>query len=156
MKNIILSGLLLFSSATFSQIISNLECGWNYHYDVGGNRIARVFVNCTPSSHLVPSASDTTDAMAVVAGIENDTLANVDIFTLYPNPTKDAFNLEFNNALDNAEVTVRSNTGQLVYSQKVSGTAINIDLSGQAASTYHVVVIRNANQQYTKSVVKVD
>ena len=154
MKKVILFGLSFISYSAFSQL-SNLECGWNYHYDTGGNRVARVYVNCgspPPNSQLV--ASDDSTATAV-AGL-NDTLANVDIVTLYPNPTKGTFNLEFNNALENAEVTVTNNNGQLVYSQKASGTAINIDLSGQAASTYHVVVIRNATKKYTKSVVKLD
>lgn len=152
--------LLISSSDVYAQTpnpATSLGCGWSYYYDGAGNRIARVYVNCGPPPPRT-GKTDETDSTATIAidSAKNDLLAEIDIVTLFPNPTRDVFKIEFNNALDDADITVTNNEGRLVYREKVSGGLLTVDLSGQAASTYHVVVRRNANKVYRKTVVKIE
>lgn len=140
-KNIILLCALLMSSGTvFAQIIpvATLDCGWNYIYDNAGNRKARVYsnFNCPPSS----GKTDETE---------------IDIVTLYPNPTNGNFQIEFNKELDNAEVIVIDNSGKLLLREFHSGLTVPLDLSGKAAGVYHVTV-RHGDKYKSKSVVKVE
>ncbi len=155
-KFFILIGMLLIGGSSYAQTSAILDCGWSYYYDNAGNRTARLFRNCNrPPQAGKTDETDSTTTM-VADSTKIDVLEEIDIVTLYPNPTRDAFKIEFNNALDNADITVTNNEGRLVYREKASGTFLTIDLSGQAASTYHVVVRRNADKVYRKTVVKID
>jgi len=133
----ILISVILLSSDVFSQT-PMLECGWNYYYDNAGNRTARLYYNCNSPSREA----------------EDSVIAEIDVVTLYPNPTNGEVHIEFSQELENAEVIVSDNIGRLIYRQTHSGNMVTINLTNQPAATYHVIIRRNKDKHYSKKVVK--
>ena len=72
-------------------------------------------------------------------------LSNRD-FTLYPNPSSGAFNLNFSLPVQNASVEIYSTQGQLVHKSVANGTDVKIDSKTMHTGLYLVRIKNEAGQ----------
>ena len=81
-------------------------------------------------------------------GAEESKIINEN-FSLYPNPNKGIFSLQFENLTGKAVIEVYNITGQLVLSNELINSLIKtIDLSGQAKGVY---LLKVKTDNYTSS-----
>lgn len=94
-----------------------------------------------------------TDSVVVGSqlGIEN---INEIKFSIYPNPTKGLFqlNLDLNDANNNLTYEVLNSIGQIVASDKISSSTVNINIKGNDAGVYFVRII-SENGSTVKSII---
>ena len=80
-----------------------------------------------------------------------NTLANKNIFEVYPNPNNGMFNLNMVNTTDN-NVQIRNILGDIVYTNIINSNSTSIDLSSLDKGVYFIRVNNNNNIE-TKSIV---
>ena len=85
-------------------------------------------------------------------GIEWGTQANIDSLStvstdevliddfninVFPNPTNNLLNFQFDEPIDDAEIRIYSNVGQLMANQNIVNTAIQFDASNWSKGIYY-------------------
>jgi len=54
----------------------------------------------------------------------------------YPNPVQELLNVELDNDFENAQIQIYSSTGQVIYSQEINNTKVDINTSDFASGVY--------------------
>ncbi len=147
--------LILFSEIAIAQTGQG-NCVIKYDYDMAGNRVKR-FESCGGSSGnkmTNPNETQTLDEDETV----NEPLAqltddDLDIAVLFPNPTSSNCIVSLNKPVSNATLSLYANQGKLVYSERINGKDLPLDLSGLSSGTY-IVIVSTENKSVNKTVVK--
>ncbi|RYZ54925.1 MAG: T9SS type A sorting domain-containing protein [Sphingobacteriales bacterium] len=64
-------------------------------------------------------------------------------WSLYPNPSTGNISIRTNESVQDAKITVLSQTGAIIYKGQMNGTSASIDLGRQAAGTYFIQLTDN-------------
>jgi|GEM_PF-6460151 len=78
----------------------------------------------------------------------------VDAFTVIPNPTNGPFRIVMQHKDENGEVIVIDSFGRPVYSQKIQGEQLEIDLSNLVSGVYTVKVVSEGKSHYSKIILQ--
>ncbi|HET8886245.1 MAG TPA: T9SS type A sorting domain-containing protein [Salinimicrobium sp.] len=84
-------------------------------------------------------------------GVENAALENA--FAIYPNPSKDIFNIDLSKNLESVDIRLMDLTGKEILSVKDISDNYKIDLSGFAASIY-LLQVQTENAVIVKKLIK--
>jgi hypothetical protein len=82
-----------------------------------------------------------------VTPLSNSAFEKKSIFTLYPNPTKDNFTLQYDLAQEKASVELYDISGRIIYQNTLSSTAgeLQVNTSNYQVGIY-IVVIKKDNK----------
>jgi hypothetical protein len=139
MKKIFITSLFIVSiHLCYAQNIPQGSCGVMFTYDNGGNRIKR--------EYLCPAAR-----VAAPVLLEKEVEK---IETAYPNPSSGNVTLYFSRGMDGATITVTDMRGNLIRTQKGSGTRVNIDLDNVPDGIY-LINIDKKDEKVTKRIIKI-
>ena len=86
----------------------------------------------------------------------NVTLANIKFdggneISIYPNPTKNAFNIESN---FDGKMELYSPLGQLIFTEKITNGNSSFELNEAAAGVYFIKITSSENQVKTYKLIK--
>ena len=113
------------------------------NFFTGGNPdTANIFIVSSNLSSLTDGGSMYVDNLSFEyeAGIGD--MANTVETKIFPNPASDQLSFNFAEEV-NAEMSLFSNDGQLIYQDNVKGKELSIDVSTYAAGTYYFSLIEN-------------
>jgi len=78
------------------------------------------------------------------------TIANENLFSIYPNPSTRIFTL--NSEITNGEISVADLQGKIIFSSKINSTTSTLDLSHQSNGIYFVT-IKNEKESSTQKII---
>ncbi len=93
---------------------------------------------------------------AAFAREDNSSIAEqngVNSYNIYPNPASDVLNVQFDNLSENATVRILSISGAEVYSNKTTGKAFGINVSGLSKGLY-IISIADENRVINHKFIK--
>lgn len=73
------------------------------------------------------------------------------MFTTYPNPCREVLNVNLTSDANNGDLSICDMSGKVVYSQKVNGETISIDMSSFKAGMY-IVSVQTKSAKYAKQI----
>jgi exo-beta-1,3-glucanase (GH17 family) len=80
------------------------------------------------------------------------------LIKIYPNPTKDILNLEIENQIEDFEISILSETGQVLSSKQIKRNGTKkieqLDLSGYVSGTYLIKIVSDKNIEVEKILLK--
>lgn len=117
------------------------ETGQSFTATANGNYAVIVTENgCTDTSSCVSVTSVGIASVDMVNGI-----------SVYPNPTSGIMNIQLQNATG-ADVLVYNVFGQLVLTQKLTGSSVQVDLSAYEAGIYYITVRTAVDSKVIKAI----
>lgn len=162
---------LLTSTGMFDGYISKIDTNGNFisANKIGGSGNDTSYSMIVSTSGKITVSGNSTigfakSASAVSAGgylatysqpslATNDFLSKTKIL-LYPNPTTNSINLNFQNTVENANLKIVSITGQTVLEkQNLSGTDFNFDVSNLSAGVY-ILEVSDENSTFKSKFMK--
>jgi hypothetical protein len=133
MRTLLLNAFLILGLGTMAQD----HCWIKYSYDAAGNRIKRYWWCGDPN--VIDHEVD---------GEPKSVMAKDFGFRVFPNPAKENLQLSSEQELADADLEVVDLQGRSVYSQRISGTWVDIDVSKFGAGTYSLR-LRTEQDEYT-------
>lgn len=148
---------------------SKFDASWNFHLKetspaigAGTTNFTRHFgtkgITIAGVEYKSPEPSTTIGAFGVdtKTGITENTGAIAGL-SVYPNPAQSELNVQFVATASQSVVTIRSTTGQVLSTQRISNavgkSTLSVSVDGLKAGMYFVS-IQNGNQNSTKTFVK--
>lgn len=93
---------------------------------------------------------DTSDCVTITTVNINEFTQNIQL-NIYPNPSSDVFNVDFNNTLEHVEITVTDVLGKIILASVLEHTSqANINLKGKAVGMYWLTVTTYEGQKTVK------
>lgn len=82
-------------------------------------------------------------AFCIAANTQN--LYQLNDLKVFPNPTSDLLNFQFEELIDNAEIRIYSSIGQLIENQNIRNTDIQFDVSNWTQGMYYYTIFVEGN-----------
>lgn len=157
MKKALTFVLLITSINIYSQCKK-----WTYSYDAVGNRITRTYAFSACRIKNPPSID------SIISQANKDTIINKlpeksdlvkeslipQLHAVYPNPTQRFVNIQFNEFISNAQITIHDNKGNILFTDYLDGQLFTIDMSKEAAGTYILYVKLSNGKNFSKKIIK--
>jgi hypothetical protein len=89
--------------------------------------------------------------ITVNVGVEE--IALEDQLNIYPNPVTDVINVQWNNATESANLSIRDLSGRLVLAERVANGNAVLDLSALSSGNY-ILELQTGQSTLRKQVVK--
>ncbi len=143
LKICLISCVLMCTAVSYTQ---NVEFG----YDEAGNRISRLIVTKEAKTELPDSV------LAINFGKEqNQNLENL-VISVYPNPTSDILNIDWNDPDKEIDIEMYLFTinGELLKTIKLNTISKTIDMSGYSKGAYFLKIQMNSRIESWKIVKK--
>ena len=152
--------LIFFSFISFSQEVivssgnSNKNNDLNIDYSVG-----QIFLEATPSSDYTGVRAYYKEGVHQVYFVDSGVRQlHFDVGTkVFPNPTKDIFNIQLDldaSDFEGLSYSVHSLQGQLIMTGLVNSNPVSIDISSLSTGVYFVYLYSNLNEAKLIKIIK--
>lgn len=125
--------------------------GWkqfyiSFHNYINQNQEDSLLVKFTFISDSIDTQHDGLmfDNLVFCIAANTQNLYQLNNLKVFPNPTSDILNFEFEELIDNGEIRIYSSIGQLMDNQKMSNTDVQFDVSNwQTGMYYYGIFVEN-------------
>lgn len=159
MKNILIAIIITNLSLCISTTLFAQKGQFSYSYDNAGNRIAREVIYLAPAEEIA-GADSIANAPAghesILQSLETGAQGKNNTLKVFPNPTHGKLNIQFTGDMAGlkAEISVYNNAGVYVYQNTSTTHKHVVDLCGQPAGNYILVVRLQGYEKKEYKIIK--